>query len=217
MKRFDMSTILPVWVSIILIVAGCAEAQQPGDIEATTTDGRKVILHSNGTWVYKVSVLQKKISSTLTKPPQATKVIKSKKGFYEIWIDPTKWIPATKPDHLEAELTFMHSTKDAWAMAIAERVGGPISTLKDIAIENAKQVAPDVKVVFEKERIVNGTKVLHMRLDGTIKGIQFTYYGYYWAGKAGNLQVITYTGTNLFDEFKEDFTNFLNGLVILKK
>lgn len=29
MKRFDVSTILSVWVSFILMVAGCAEVQKP--------------------------------------------------------------------------------------------------------------------------------------------------------------------------------------------
>jgi hypothetical protein len=29
MRRLDMSTILSVWVLVILIIAGCAEAQKP--------------------------------------------------------------------------------------------------------------------------------------------------------------------------------------------
>jgi hypothetical protein len=102
-------------------------------------------------------------------------------------------------------------------MVIAERIGGSTSGLRDVAIENAKAAAPDSRVVFEKERTVNGTQILNMRIDGKIKGIDFSYYGYYWGGKAGLLQVVAYTGTNLFDEFKEDFSDFLNGLVILKK
>lgn len=136
---------------------------------------------------------------------------------YKIWIDPTKWFLIREPTNSMAEFSFIHSTKEAQAMVIAERIGAPISTLKEIAFENVKREAPDARVVFENERIVNGTKILCMRIDGTMKGMAFTFYGYYWSGKAGNLQLVAITGTNLFDEFKEDITNFLNGLVVLKK
>jgi len=101
-------------------------------------------------------------------------------------------------------------------MAIIERISMPISTLKGIALENAKKVAPDAKVAFEEERVANGVKILAMHIEGTIQGISFTYYGYYWTGKAESLQVITYTGQNLFSEFESDFTKLLNGVVITK-
>jgi hypothetical protein len=53
-----------------------------------------------------------------------------------------------------------------------------------------------------------------MKLEGTIEGVQFVYYSYYYAGKAGTVQLLTYTSQNLFSEFEPEMTEFLNGLVI---
>jgi len=40
------------------------------------------------------------------------------------------------------------------------------------------------------------------------------YYGYYYGGNEGTIQVITYTGKNLFNKYQQELTNFLNGLVV---
>jgi len=61
---------------------------------------------------------------------------------------------------------------------------------------------------------VNGAEVLMLRLEGTIQGIAFTYFGYYFGGPAGSVQVVTYTGQNLFKEFRPDFEDLLNGLKV---
>jgi hypothetical protein len=86
--------------------------------------------------------------------------------------------------------------------------------LKEIVIKNAQNAAPDAKVVHEDNRIVNGKKVFCMRMEGTVAGVPFIYYGYYYAGKAGIVQLITYTGQNLYPEYESEMTEFLNGLVI---
>jgi hypothetical protein len=51
-------------------------------------------------------------------------------------------------------------------------------------------------------------------MKGTYQGIDVVYYGYYVSGKWGSLQALTFTGESLFDEYRDDFTEFLNGLVI---
>jgi hypothetical protein len=38
--------------------------------------------------------------------------------------------------------------------------------------------------------------------------------GYYYGGPEGSLQVITYTASPNFEEFKSDFEEFLNGTQI---
>ena len=69
-----------------------------------------------------------------------------------------------------------------------------------------------VKVTFEEQRRVNDVDVLAMQMEGTIQGIPFTYYGYYFSGPQGSVQLLTYTGSNLFAEYKPEFEDFLNGL-----
>ena len=114
----------------------------------------------------------------------------------------------------DAEFSLKHVSGDAYAIIIAERIQTPISTLRDLVLENAKEAAPDAEIVFEKELLVNGAKFLNLHIKGTAQGIPFIYDGYYWSGKKGNLQVMAFTGQNLFDEFERDIINLLNGVVI---
>ena len=141
--------------------------------------------------------------------------VKSDKGFYEIWYDPAKWKvskSASPPKEFEAS----HVSGEGYGFAIVERISMPLETLKNAAVSNAKKVAPDLKVDEPEYRTVNGVKVMALKMTGTIQGIPFVYYGYYWTGKAGALQVVMYTGENLFNDYFPDFVAFLNGVVITK-
>jgi hypothetical protein len=51
-----------------------------------------------------------------------------------------------------------------------------------------------------------------LQVDGTIQGIPFRYYGYYHSTDAGTVQVIGYTGQTMFEEYRREITEFLNGL-----
>lgn len=206
-----MKRLVGVSLGVMLLISSTTPALS---LEATTSDGKKVILFPNGTWVYKDSVVKTESESHFTKPQESTKVLKSKKGFFELWIDPTKWDSEGSSLNRDAEFSLRHISGDTQAVVIAQRISTPIATLKNFALEKAKSAAPDAEIVLQEERIVNGTKLWNMRIDGTFQGVSFTYYGYYWAGQAGNVQVLAYTGKNLFDEFKAEITELLNGLVI---
>ena len=88
----------------------------------------------------------------------------------------------------------------------------PLETLKKIAIENARKVAPDAEVVLDEERQISGTPATIMGITGTIDGIPFRYHSFYWTGEKGSVQVITYTSQNLFEEYVDDFNDLLNGI-----
>ena len=128
--------------------------------------------------------------------------------------DPSKW-KQTKSE-TGGKLNFQHISGDGYAMIIAERIAIPAEQFRDLAIANMHEVAPDGRVVEETRRKVNGADVRVMRLEGTAKGIAFTFLGYYYSGPAGSVQVVTYTGTALFDEYRADFEEFLNGLKVGK-
>ena len=98
-------------------------------------------------------------------------------------------------------------------MIITERTEIPLLNLKEIALENARSVAPDVKVDKEEFRNVNGQKVLMMELSGTTQGIKFKYYAYYYSSKKGVVQLVTYSSLNLFEDYKKEMELMLNGLV----
>ena len=104
---------------------------------------------------------------------------------------------------------------DLYGLIITEKVEIPIETLKVIALENAKAAAPNMSIVKEEFRNVNGLKVLLLHMNGTIQGIKFSYYGYYYSNSNGTVQLITYTSQNLLDGFKPKIEDLLNGIVEL--
>lgn len=181
-------------------------------MEATTADGRKVVLDPDGSWKFKENSEATKQGTGYTKSTGAKAVLKSKRGFLEIWYKSEKWSPKDGDDTTEFRLT--HKDGDVYALAVVEWIAVPLSTLRKIALDNTKRAAPDAKIVFEEEREVNGVKLLAMQIEATVQEIQFTYFDYFWSGKAGTIQVLTYTSRNLFPQVKQDMEELLNGVVI---
>ena len=152
--------------------------------------------------------------SRTTQEPSTGKVfVKARKGSFGVWIDPQKWTQDSSEED-PVKISFNHKTGDAYAMVISERIGLTTETLKSAAVANAKKVMPDVKIVSEEKRVVKGKELVCLKLAGTLQGTPFIYYGYYYGGSEGTLQVVTATASNIFDEFKQDFDDFLNGTQI---
>jgi hypothetical protein len=53
-------------------------------------------------------------------------------------------------------------------------------------------------------------------MESVSHGIPFAFEGYYYGGKAGTIQILTYTGTNLVKEYDADFMEFLNGFRVME-
>jgi hypothetical protein len=197
--------------SMIVVAAATALAQQP--IKAKTETGKDVILNADGTWKYAELVTAPRVLVEVTKPGSAKKLFKSDRAKFGIWYDETKWhlsSKATEPGRTEFDLL----RGDGYATAIIEEIGIPLNSLKRIALDNAKQAAADAKIIFEEYRTVNGRQVLCLKIEGTIEEIPFRFYGYYYGGKEGTIQLLTFTGTSLFEKYESDFTSLLNGLEI---
>ena len=105
-------------------------------------------------------------------------------------------------------------TGDGYGLVIAERIELTLAALRDLALSNAQSAAPDAKITWEEERAVNGRKVLALQIAGTLHGLSFAYFGYYYGGPEGAYQVITYTAANLFEECRKDFEELLDGFVL---
>ncbi|HET8648134.1 MAG TPA: hypothetical protein VFO85_21740 [Vicinamibacteria bacterium] len=195
---------------LVLATAGPAPAGQT-PARATTEDGRKVLLYPDGKWKYeplpKATPGPRKVHARVS---AATEKVDLLRGGMTLFIDPGKW--KLTPSEDPTKMSFRHASGEAYGMVVAERLAIPLPRLKEIAISNARDAAPDVRVTFEEPRRVNEVDVLAMQMEGTIQGIPFTYYGYYFSGPQGSLQLLTYTGSNLFAEYKPEFEDFLNGL-----
>ena len=207
------STIL---TGLLLITVHLLNAQ----INAVTDTGDEVILYSDGTWKYldddnteskEIPVNDKKFLKDI----KSTFLVKSQKLNIGVWINPKIWSFTKGAVDDDFEFEFEKKDEDLYGMLISEKMEIPLETLKSIAIENAKSAAPDVKVVKEEYRNVNGVQVLMLQMTGTIQNVKFTYFGYYYSNSNGTIQLLTYTGENLFSNYQKDIEEFLNGFVKL--
>jgi len=190
-----------------------------GQIRAVTGTGDEVILYNNGTWKYASkldSVREVPINpKKFTKGIGSTFQVKSNvMASVSIFINPKVWSFEKVEGGAASEYKFLLKEKSAYGMMISEKISIPLETLKSIALQNAKKAAPDIKLAKEEYRMVNGVKILFMQMDGTIQGVTFSYYGYYYSSKSGALQLITYTSQDLLASYQTDLETFLNGLVI---
>ncbi len=142
--------------------------------------------------------------------------VEGAKVDYKINYDENKWILEKSSEEEDSEYFFSHKDGDVYAMVIPERLEISLDSLKEIAIENAKSVAPDAEIVFEESREFKGQQIFVMKMNGTISGIPFQYYGYYLSGAFGTIQFITYTSQSLADTYEADATELLEGIEIVE-
>ncbi len=161
--------------------------------KATTESGKKVILFDDGTWEYAkpdAKLGQMASIPSYSKKASSSKLIKGKKVKYGIYFNATKWKVNDQSGNDDAEYAFNLKGEDCYAIVIPERIEIPLETLKEIALDNAREAAPDTKITKSGYVKVNGKKVFMMQMEGTIKGISFVYLGYYYSGKQGSIQFI---------------------------
>lgn len=186
---------------------------------ALTDSGDEVVLHDDGTWTYvNEDILESKeilLNETpFEKGKKSSFLVKSKKVNVGIWINPKNWRFKKGDNDDPSEFSFSSKKgEDFYGMLISEKIEISLEALKNIAITNAKDAAPDIEVIKEEYRIVNGVKVLVLQMVGTIQGLKFIYYGYYFSSKNGTIQFLTYTSQSLFDEYEKDLEELLNGFV----
>lgn len=188
--------------------------------KAVTGNGEEVILYDNGTWEYQNIEDQKANeipvnSKKFKKEKESTFLVKSNKINVGFWVNPKKWTFSKALTNDEAEYEFELKGEDLYGLAITEKLEIPLKTLKSIALENGREAAPDLKVVNEEYRTVNGLKVLFLQMNGTMQGIKFSYYGYYFSNENGTVQFVAFTSQNLLDSYVPEIEKLLNGLVEL--
>lgn len=186
-------------------------------INAVTENGDEVLLYKDNTWKYlndslNVQIKIIKNEKLFIKDKKSSFLVKSSKTNVGIWINPKNWsFTKAKPDS-PSEFSFKHKELDIYGMLVSEKIELSVESLIDIVYKNALEAAPDVKIVEKEYRNVNGLEVIMMKMKGTIQGIKFIYYGYYYSNSEGAFQFLTYTSQNLFNEYENEMVNLLNGL-----
>jgi hypothetical protein len=188
--------------------------------KAVTEEGDIVILNGDGTWLYEDDKgsgdIEIKTNPTVFKTPTNSKfALKSKKNNTVFSLNTKKWsFVKSKSDDAAVEYNFNLKAGDLYGMAITERIEIDLEKLVIIAFENAKEVAPDAKVVKKEYRVVNGNKLIYMEIIGTIESIKFKYMGYYFSDYSGSTQFIVYTGASLVNQYKAEINALLNGFSV---
>ena len=187
--------------------------------KAITDTGYEVILYNDGTWVFSDQASKTKTKELalnpqeFTKSKEATFLLKSTKVKTGLWLNPNKWRFSKAQETEDSEYILTYNEGDIYGLIINEKVEIPLEFLKNIVLDNAKTAAPDAVIKHEEYRMVNGIKVMQLDIQGTIQGIRFSYFGYYYSNKYGTTQLLLYTSQNLMESYRQECEYLLNGLV----
>jgi len=201
-------------VFLCLFVVNLAHSQK----NAVTEIGEEVILYEDGTWKYQNEgdLLEKEIltnSTQFIKDKESTFLLKSTKLNIGVYLDPKDWSFNKSIDDTDAEYELQLKGKDLYGRIITQKDEIPLETMKAIALEHGRVSVPDLRVVKEEYRTVNSVKVLLLQMNGTIQGVNFTYYGYYFSNSNGTVQFVAYTSKNLMSFYLPEAEKLLNGFV----
>lgn len=133
-------------------------------------------------------------------------------GAVTLKFDPGTWKAVAN----EESGTFELNSKlgDAYAKLIVEKVEAQVDALIAIALRNMKKEDPNAREVSREDRSVGGVPVKMLRVDLSYQGIPVTFLNYYYAGKAGLVQLLTWTSQQEFAAKRPLLQSLLDGLVI---
>jgi hypothetical protein len=153
------------------------------------------------------------VAGSFTKPPQSTRELKGKQLPYSLWFNASKWSVKATPGNKLADYELNHVGGAGFASVVAERIVVPLELMARAALGNFKKAFPDTRMIREERRLVNGAEVAYARMEGTVNGFPAVIHAYFHTTPKGSIQIITYTATALFDQYRPDFDDFLNGYV----
>jgi len=131
-------------------------------------------------------------------------------GRMSVRYDSSKWKPAPSAEAGRFEFSYIPS--EGLAVVIAEATAMPADKVAETAFANIRKQDSGARLTVKQKRRVAGVDVWFQTIQATIKGTPLTYYGYYYGGPAGAIQVLTSTTRSLTGGSEKDFLEFLNGL-----
>jgi hypothetical protein len=206
---------LPITLLLCFFTFNVIAAQK-----AVTEEGNIVILNGDETWLYEddrdSSEIEIKTNPTFfKKPTNSNFVLKSTRNNSAFALNTKEWtFVKSKSDEKGIEYNLNLKAGDLYGMVITERIEIDLEKLAELAIKNAKEADPDVKVVKKEYRVVNGKKLIYMEMIGTIESIKFKYIGYYFSDSSGSSQFVVFAGANFINDYKTEINNLLNGFSV---
>ena len=128
--------------------------------------------------------------------------------------DPARWRQTASDNGGQSALE--HSSGDGHALIVAERIAVPPGSVEDIALANAQSLDPKAKIAFRQQRRINGVNFKFLKIEAEVNAVPMVYWGCFYGGEYGTVQVVTYTAKARLPEYEKDFTDFFNGLTVSK-
>lgn len=199
------------------LLAALAGGGARADQTALTQSGRTVVLQEDGRWRYADEEAPAPQASGLAlnprrfaRAPQQSFEVKSTRTKAALWIEPAQW--SFKRMDTDHEYRFQHKGGAVYASLITEVLQLPLEMMLEAGLENARQAAPDARVVERELREVNGQKVGMQLIRGTMKGLDVVYFSYAFSDASGSTQAVAWTTANAFAQHRPAMEKWLNGL-----
>ena len=151
-------------------------------------------------------------------------VIRGKSVPYEIRYNNQKWFLSDKNDDTDFEYSFTYKDSKAIAGVIPVKTLMPLEMVKNLALKRAQNISPDSNIIFEQKKNIHGKETLILKIECNITETDsksgensiktMIIYGYYYSGKEGVIEFVTFTEKNLFPKYEKDITELLNGFEI---
>jgi hypothetical protein len=148
------------------------------------------------------------------KPKTAKYYEKSKTKIYEVWTDYRKWQGSYNNKKGGPEFIFTHSSEDIQAVSSVDRMTRSNEDIVDTIMSGVKNEISKPKLILSDKRMVNGKVIQCLEIEGMTRGIPVTYFGYFWSGNAGTVELVCVTEQSVFKKNKDDIIELFSGLVI---
>ncbi len=183
-------------------------------IETQTNEGKDILLLPDSTWQYKSEADTSYVH--FFKPEKSTKKLSDSTRPYSLWINENEWEVIEKKDSSLGFADYILESKNSnvQAMVIFNDKKIEPAVLINNAVEKARKINPNAGLVDKQERIINGSKILAMRMKVFRQNRALDYYNYYYSGGVGTIQVITFVPEEEFESSEDEMLNLLNGLVV---
>jgi hypothetical protein len=207
---------------------GIAQVTEVG--KAITTEGRRIILFSDGTWKYELepvpvtrgtiiadtveSLYNKPIGGQFQKSPYNKKEWVSNRTNFSVWFDPKKWKMDLRhaPPGIEVRFHFIENICDI----LTENFDIDLETWVYRGKLLWKENYPSLKIQQEEWRTVNGLNVYYIKWQTGDNRSNVQCHTYYAKGNKELIQMHVYSSISAAYQADEEIFRLLNGMVLNK-
>ena len=109
---------------------------------------------------------------------------------------------------------FRHKALPVYALLVADEIPVRTEAMKNVILDNAASGGFQTQLLVDEIKETNGRNLGYIRMAASAKGVDFMFDGRYFGDTDGNVQLMCYTGQQLFHKYQAECAQFLAGLTI---